>query len=174
MPTNIEIKARVPDLGRLRAVVESLGDGPVEVLDQEDLFFATANGRLKLRILGAEHAELILYHRADSTGPKPSNYLIAPTSDPAALRAILTAVLEPIGVVQKRRWVYRVGQTRVHLDQVKGLGAFLELEVVLRPDQPERDGVAIAARLMEQLGIVNDQLVEGAYVDLLEGSSGSA
>ncbi len=60
-----------------------------------------------------------------------------------------------------------MGQTRVHLDQVEGLGDFLELEVVLHPDQPEAEGVAIADDLLRRLGIAHDQLVQGAYIDLL-------
>ena len=78
MPTNIEIKAKVHDLAQLRAEIEPLGDGPVEILDQEDVFFATTRGRLKLRILEEHYGELILYHRADSAGPKPWNFVIAP------------------------------------------------------------------------------------------------
>lgn len=169
MPTNIEIKARVHNLARLRAAVEPLSDGPVEILDQEDIFFTTAHGRLKLRILGAQRGELILYQREDTAGPKPSNYLIAPTSDPATLNLILTSVLGVLGVVKKRRSLYLVGQTRVHLDEVDSLGAFMELEVVLRPDQSEDEGLAIAKGLMERLGIGEDELVEGAYLDLLRG-----
>ena len=33
------------------------------------------------------------------------------------------------GVVKKNRTLYMVGQTRVHVDQVEGLGDFMELEV---------------------------------------------
>jgi adenylate cyclase class IV len=122
MPCSIEIKARVPDLQRLRTAVEALSDTPAEVLDQEDVFFQAPQGRLKLRIQGDRQGELILYHREDAPGPRPSRYLIAPTSDPSALQAILTSVLGAIGVVRKRRRLYLIGQTRVHLDEVEGLG----------------------------------------------------
>ena len=122
MPANIEIKARVPDLAAIRQRVEPIADGPAEILDQEDVFFTVPAGRLKLRILGPERGELILYHRADVAGPKSSNYRIAPTSDPEALREILTQVLPTLAVVRKRRWLYHVGQTRVHLDQVARSG----------------------------------------------------
>jgi adenylate cyclase class IV len=50
---------------------------------------------------------------------------------------------------------------------VEGLGEFLELEVVLNEGEPPEDGVAEAHALMAQLGIAPDQLVQGAYVDLL-------
>ena len=50
------------------------------------------------------------------------------------MKTILEQILPVTGSVRKRRLVYHVGQTRVHLDRVEGLGDFLELEVVLRPD----------------------------------------
>ncbi len=37
--------------------------------------------------------------------------------------------------VRKTRWLYLVGQTRVHCDHVEGLGNFAELEVVLEDQQ---------------------------------------
>jgi predicted adenylyl cyclase CyaB len=169
MPSNIEIKARVTDLAQIRAGIEPLADGPAETLDQEDIFFAAPAGRLKLRILGRGQGELIHYHRSDIAGPKTSHSTIAPTTDPEALRAILSSALGVLGVVRKRRWLYMVGQTRVHLDRVEGLGEFVELEVVLRPDQAEKDGIIIAGDLMARLGIAGGQLVNVAYIDLIGG-----
>lgn len=55
---------------------------------------------------------------------------------------------------------------QIHLDQVENLGDFVELEVVLRPDQTEAEGEAIALDLMNRLGIRAEQLVQGAYIDL--------
>ena len=167
MPANIEIKAKVWDAARLRTEVESLSDGPAEILDQADIFFRAPSGRLKLRILGDHHGELIFYRREDVAGPRPSRYLLAPTSDPTALQMILSSVLDVLGAVRKRRRLYWVGQTRIHLDDVERLGEFIELEVILHPDQPEDEGIAIARGLMDRLGIAEDQLVERAYIDLL-------
>ncbi|MEW6405591.1 MAG: class IV adenylate cyclase, partial [Chloroflexota bacterium] len=75
------------------------------------------------------------------------------------------------GVVKKTRYLYMVGQTRVHLDDVEGLGQFLELEVVMRDGQPDAEGQAIAADLMKKLGVPESDLLEGAYMDLLETNS---
>jgi predicted adenylyl cyclase CyaB len=65
-------------------------------------------------------------------------------------------------VVKKTRTLYVIGQTRVHVDQVEGLGVFLELEVVLREGQTEADGKAIAENLMSEFGIDKRQLIPEA------------
>ena len=169
MATNVEIKARVADLEALRERVAALADGPAEILDHEDVFFASPSGRLKLRVINGRRGELIHYHRDDLAGPKTSLYTIAPTGSPEAMRSILEAVLGVVGIVAKRRWLYLKGQTRVHLDRVQRLGDFLELEVVLREGQAEAEGVAIAQEILATLGIAPEDLVEGAYLDLDQG-----
>jgi predicted adenylyl cyclase CyaB len=110
---------------------------------------------------------LIRYDRANLAGARRSTYSIAHTSDPHVLLEILTKTLGRIGTVKKTRILYLIGQTRVHLDRVEGLGNFLELEVVLRPDQDENEGQSIAADLMAMFGIEQDHLIAEAYVDLL-------
>ena len=61
-----------------------------------------------------------------------------------------------------------IGQTRVHCDEVEGLGDFMELEVVLDDNQTTQEGQAIAEDLMTKLGIDKSKLISGAYMDLLE------
>ena len=168
MPANIEIKARVRDFSDLSKRAKGLSDTPVQVIPQEDTFFNTAHGRLKLRQLNSSLGQLIYYERTDTAGPKRSNYLIAETSEPAALKAALSAALGIRGEIRKKRSLYLIGQTRLHLDEVEGLGQFMELEVVLRPEQSDAEGQAIAADLMGKLGVVDSDLLEGAYMDLLE------
>jgi predicted adenylyl cyclase CyaB len=165
---NIEIKARVRDWDALRARAEALSEVPCQEIRQRDVFFYTPKGRLKLRVLAPDHGQLVYYERPDQAGPKQSDYILSATSDPTTLEEALTAALGICGVVSKVRYLYVVGNTRIHLDQVEGLGRFLELEVVLGPDQSAEEGKAIAVDLMGRLGIDEADLIDVAYVDLLE------
>jgi predicted adenylyl cyclase CyaB len=169
MPANIEIKARVRDIAALQRRAAALSDTPVQVIPQEDTFFNVPRGRLKLRLLGEDRAQLVFYERPDQGGPKRSNYHIFETQDPDNLKTTLALALGVRGVVRKTRRLYLAGQTRIHLDDVEGLGQFMELEVVLRPGQSDTDGQAVATRLMQDLGVLPEDLLEGAYMDLLEG-----
>ena len=168
MATNIEIKARVGDPARLRRLAEELSDTPGQLIPQEDTFFHSPRGRLKLRVLVPDEGQLIYYEREDATGPTKSSYLIAPTNAPESLKNLLTQSFGIRGVVRKNRTLFLVGNTRIHLDEVEGLGSYMELEVVLGPGEGEAEGQAIAADLMARLGIVESDLVDVAYIDLLE------
>jgi predicted adenylyl cyclase CyaB len=170
MATNIEIKARVNDIQTLRIRAEALSDTPCQVIPQEDTFYHVPQGRLKLRRLAPDHAQLVYYTRHDTSGPKLSEYQIFETRDPDGLHSLLAAALGVRGVVRKVRYLYLAGQTRIHLDNVEGLGQFMELEVVLRPAQSEAEGQAIAQDLMQKLGIQPKDLINVAYMDLLEGA----
>ena len=168
MPSNIEIKARVRDFDEIRQRAERLSDTPLQIISQEDIFFNTEKGRLKLRVRGAGHAQLIYYLRSDQEGPKRSDYHIFETPDSENLNHVLELAYGIRGVVKKTRYLYMVGQTRIHLDDVEELGQFVELEVVLKEGQSNVEGEEIAERLMTSLGVERSDLIEGAYMDMLE------
>lgn len=167
MARNIEIKAAIESVAALIPKVAALAtDGPVEIR-QDDTFFRCDGGRLKLRVFSDDRGELIFYRRADQPGPKESFYLIAQTSSPKALRELLSESNGQVGRVEKHRTLFLAGRIRIHLDRVKDLGDFLELEVVLKDGEGIEAGIAEALALMEQLGVQRSQLIEGSYVDLL-------
>jgi predicted adenylyl cyclase CyaB len=171
MARNIEVKARVDDFEALKIRAASLSDKSMEIIPQDDTFFNTEQGRLKLRVLAPGFGVLIYYERPDQDGPKRSDYHLAETHDPASLKQTLTLALGIRGVVRKTRYLYMVGQTRVHLDDVEGLGHFMELEVVMREGQSDAEGQAIAEDLMRRLGVQKEAWLEGAYIDLIERRS---
>ena len=168
MPSNIEIKARVSDPEAILVRARKLTGAEPEIILQTDTFFHAEKGRLKIREFADGTGELISYHRPDAEGPKTSSYGISPTSKARVLIDVLAAALPVRGVVRKKRLLFLAGRTRIHLDQVEGLGSFMELEVVLAEGDDIKDGEREAAELMEKLGIKPEDLVRGAYIDLLE------
>jgi len=173
MPTNVEIKARLLDRSRAEVGAQRLSDSGPETIEQEDVFFHCQDARLKLRLLGPAHGELIRYERTNAAEVRSSRYVIARTEDPQNLLEILRQCLGVAGVVRKTRLLYMVGQTRVHIDRVEGLGDFLELEVAMQPGQGEEEGKQIAEGLLTELGIEKQHLLADSYMDLLAKNRGS-
>jgi predicted adenylyl cyclase CyaB len=172
VPSNIEIKARAHHFEDIKSRAEKLSDSPVQMIPQEDTFFNTPQGRLKLRTL-ADHSQLIYYTRPDQEGPKRSDYHITRSNDPENLKRVLELAYGIRGVVRKTRYLYLVGQTRIHLDDVDRLGQFMELEVVMEDGQSDSEGQKIAEDLMSALGVERVDLIDGAYMDLLEAPTDS-
>lgn len=167
MARNVEIKARVRDRPALVERIERVATAGPDELRQHDVFFDCHVGRLKLRRFADGGGELIAYQRADREGPETSRYQLVSCAEPEDLEAALTEALGVLGEVRKRRTLWLVGRTRIHLDEVEGLGTFVELEVVLAEGASAREGEAEAAELMARLGIEDRDLVSTAYVDLL-------
>lgn len=167
MARNIEIKARVSDLARLRVRAASLAPTPSEIVVQRDTFFVVPRGRLKLRQVSDGSGELIFYERPDQAGPRESSYCRSACPDPTAVAAVLGRALGVRGVVEKRREVFVIGRSRVHLDEVRGLGSFLEIEVVLE-DGDAAGGNERVRELLTAFEVPASALVARAYIDLLE------
>ena len=169
MAKNIEIKARISDLDFCIDKAKSLsGKGP-EIIKQNDTFFNCQNGRLKLRIFSDDHGDLIFYNRPNIEGPKTSEYDISPTHEPHRLLDVLKKSYGVYGTVNKVRELYIIGRTRVHIDQVKGVGCFLEFEVVLKEDEEIYEGEIEANELMTEFNIMPSDLISCAYVDMIKG-----
>lgn len=167
MPSNIEIKAKVNDFQKLQILTEKISDTNCEIQYQKDIFYQSKQGRLKLRIINSKIGNLISYFRPNTKESKQSNYKIFETENPILLQEILSESLEEVVTVEKQRLIYLVGQTRIHLDKVKNLGDFMELEVVLKPNQNSEEGHKIAKELMQKLEIKSEDLISCAYADLI-------
>jgi predicted adenylyl cyclase CyaB len=167
MARNVEIKASIQSIEDLLERVVKLTESPPENIEQDDTFFYCDNGRLKLRELSDGTGELIFYNRSKAEGPKTCVYEIVPIEAVDLMRRALSKAYGQSGRVKKHRTMYMVGRTRVHLDQVEGLGTFMELEVVLNEGESEVVGEHEARELMAALGIENSTLIDRPYVDLL-------
>jgi homotetrameric cytidine deaminase len=165
---NFELKAFDPDPEATVARCLALGAVDAGVLRQRDTYFLARRGRLKLRIEeGALGGELIAYRRPDALEPTESSYALAPVIEPTPLTEALDGALGSVVVVSKRRRLFLWEGVRIHLDDVDGLGNFVEFEAVL----PDAGDLATArdklAHLRGSLGILDDALVDCGYADLL-------
>jgi len=171
---NVELKARDPDPARTLERALALGADDRGEITQRDTYFAAARGRLKLREQETGGSplwdELIEYSRADSTDARTSTYRRVPVADVASLREALDAAYGTLGTVTKRRRVLLWEGVRIHLDEVEGLGSYLELEAVAEVGSDldaEHDKIE---RLRAEFGIEEDDLVATSYSDLLLGA----
>jgi len=164
---NIEIKAHCPDPAQVRAVLRA-HNAEFRGLDHQiDTYFHVPNGRLKLREGTIEHA-LIHYQRPNQAEPKPSMVAIyRPAPDPA-LKEVLSRALGIRIVVDKEREIYFIDNVKFHIDTVKNLGHFVEIEAI------DRDGSIGQTRLyeqchfyMSQFGIHEVDLIDRSYSDML-------
>ena len=167
---NVELKALDPDPERSLAVCRELGAEDHGVLVQRDTYFRTPSGRLKLREEHPGGATLVQYRRAHAAEARESAYRLVPVADAEGLRAALDAALGTLAVVDKERHLLLWQGVRIHLDAVRGLGRFVELEGVAPVDgdlAPER---ARVADLSERLGLGPDRIVADSYADRLLGA----
>lgn len=110
---------------------------------------------------------MILYFRADEGGPKLSTYHKIDLDEPKEMEHILAESVGIKGEVRKHRHLFLHEQTRIHLDDVEGLGHFLEFEIVLKSNQSVEEGTAIANDMMKVFEIEEKDLIKGAYMDKL-------
>jgi predicted adenylyl cyclase CyaB len=167
MSRNIELKARLADLDAARRVAQRIATSSGGTLHQIDTYFHVPVGRLKLREIAGERAELIAYHRANSPAARASDYTIVPVPDAGTLTQALAAVLGIRTVVRKVRELWFYQNVRIHLDQVRELGTFLEFEAVLSDGKDDASGRAQLDWLCGHFGIDSRDIVPQSYSDLL-------
>jgi adenylate cyclase, class 2 len=170
MPHNVEFKARCKEPSRIRALLEDLQVARPAVDHQTDTYFDVPSGRLKLRHGNVER-NLIFYRRGDSASPKRSDVWLAPCPDPKALLALLTEAFGIRCVVKKRREIYFHGRTKIHIDEVPGLGSFVEVEVMASDNSANQEDMRkICDEWMSRFGVRDDDLISSSYSDMIESS----
>ncbi|MFT3823180.1 MAG: class IV adenylate cyclase [Chitinophagaceae bacterium] len=124
---NIEIKARTSNTDAIRRFLLDNGAMFHGTDLQTDTYFNVQQGRLKLREGNIEN-NLIYYQRIDQHGPKQSDFQLTQVADAAGLKAMLSAAIGIKIVVQKKREIYFIENIKFHLDELEGLGQFVEIE----------------------------------------------
>jgi predicted adenylyl cyclase CyaB len=172
---NVELKARCDDPSRVRRILEEAGADFRGVDEQRDVYFRVPMGRLKLR-RGTIERSLIFYQRADAAEVKPSHVTMAKELAPALMAPLEDALTRTLGVtnvVEKTREIRFVGNVKFHLDEVPGLGAFVEIEAIESSDARTEGALREQCETWRtRLGIAPEDLVAHSYTDLVSTSPG--
>lgn len=167
MPLNVEFKARCRKPQHVRAVLRDMRAELAGVDHQTDTYFNVPSGRLKLRDGNVER-NLIYYRREDGESPKPSEVSLAPCPDPRPLLSLLSSALGIRCVVRKRREIYFYGNAKIHVDEVPGLGEFVEVEVIAEHDEADREAMHRSCHeWMGRLDVDAEDLVASSYSDMI-------
>ena len=167
MALNVEIKAKCKSIVIIKGILDANNADFKGVDHQIDTYFKVPNGRMKFREGNIENS-LIHYDRPNQAGPKKSNYVLYHPHPDSSLKQLLTQANGILVVVDKLRSIYFIANVKFHVDEVKGLGHFMEIEAIDSDDSIGEE------KLLEQcqfylnlLGIQNDDLIENSYSDLL-------
>ena len=165
----VELKAKVDQLMPFRSELIQYGAEQVGVFHQIDTYYNVPKGRLKLREAeGKTDAELIYYERENVAKPKKGSVFIIVIPQPKIYKQSLQRIMETKAVVDKVREVYSYEGVQIHLDEVDGLGSFIEFERITTQDpvQQKKDLLKLE-RLREKLNINPERLESLSYSDLI-------
>ncbi|HLU46707.1 MAG TPA: class IV adenylate cyclase [Planctomycetota bacterium] len=164
---NIEIKAPLIDRANVERRLEAMGAKRMWTRRQHDTFYKVPRGWLKLRETDGARPELISYLRSTSeSGPRESDFDVIPVGEPEDWKRLLGRVLAIDAVIEKERtlWIYE--HTRIHLDRVRDLGDYLELETIVA-DIDHDEAIAENRRVIYALALDPSTFVPLPYRDLL-------
>ena len=135
-------------------------------MQQTDTYFRLPDGRLKMREVPGDLPEWIFYHRQDRVSPRMSNYTIL--NNEQARRRWGTHSLKPWLSVVKSRELWMLGDVRIHLDEVEGLGTFIEFEALVSRRFDVKMCHEAVRSLRETFAPLLGEPISKSYSDLVE------
>ncbi len=166
---NIEIKARTTRPDFLKNILLDHGATSQGIDNQTDSYFQIPNGRLKLRSGNIENS-LIFYERKEVAGLKKSEIelLIIDPNQSVAFEKLLEKSLGLKVRVVKSREIFWIENIKFHLDEVDGLGQFVEIEAIDSTGEIGEEKLRAQCQFwIEKFGIKPEDFVAASYSDLL-------
>lgn len=168
MPINIEIKARCRDLKKVREILISQNADSKGTDRQTDNYYHSKNGRLKLRESNIEN-NLIHYERENTKGSKESKFTLYKTEADSSLKTILEKALGNKCIVEKDREIYFIDNVKFHLDTVKDLGTFIEIEASNKGNNISKDKLQEQCNFYIKLLQINPKdFISESYSDMIQ------
>jgi adenylate cyclase class IV len=162
---NIDFKAelREPDLAR--GILRTLGAMFIVSLEQRDTHFRLPDGRLMRREATDEPTEWIFYHRNDGSRPRLCTFTML--TDEQARTRWGTRGLEPWLTIVKQREMWLTKEAAIALDDVPGLGRFLEITAMVGADVDLLECHRRVHTLRDHLDPALGEPISLSYADLI-------
>lgn len=165
MPVNLELKIKVASHSKLKKLLSKIKADRKGILNQEDIYYKTDRGLLKLRIENGNES-LIYYQREEKKSNRWSDFDYINFKDCNG-RKFFNRIFKPETVVQKKRELFYYDNTRIHLDTVKSLGKFLELETLVIKEKA--DAKKRFNKIIKLLELDNSEEIRKSYRDIMIG-----
>lgn len=166
---NVEIKARCSTPAAIRAYLLSRHADFRGIDEQTDTYFHARRGRLKLREGNIEN-NLIYYERDNQAGPRNSHFQLVKVEDAAGLKLALESSVGIKVVVKKKREIYFIDNVKFHIDEVPGLGSFMEIEASNKTAALSQEQLKAQCDFYVQaLDIRAEDMIDVSYSDMLLG-----
>jgi len=139
MPINLELKTKLKSHIKVLKILNSIGAENKGILNQKDVYYSVSKGLLKLRIENGNES-LIYYNRSEKSKNRWSDFDYIQFAESGGEK-MFNKIFEIETTVQKKRQLFLYDNTRIHLDMVKSLGKYLELETLVingKPDAQKR------------------------------------
>lgn len=164
---NVEIKAKCNNASSIRKYLLDNNADFKGVDEQTDTYFNVQHGRLKLREGNIEN-NLIFYERTNQAGPKNSHFNLVKVENAKGLKEALQKSIGIKVIVQKRREIYYIANVKFHIDEVPGLGSFVEIEAGnILADLSQQQLNEQCNFYLQEFGINEEDLIEVSYSDML-------
>jgi predicted adenylyl cyclase CyaB len=167
MPKNYEIKTFVKSIENIRKAARKLIKYKTYKHykeSQKDIYYKTGKDRLKLRIINNETGNLIFYDRKEHNKKRVSNYIISETKNFKELDETLKKLFDIFVIIDKEREIFVYDNIRIHLDKVKKLGSFLEIEIIYGSFKAAKK---IMNELLEYFNLEEKDFIKESYSDML-------
>jgi len=172
---SVTLKAKVEDVEAMECALFQLTQSIGHVLREEDVYFSVPVGQMKLRTnlnrSGRDDGQLISYRQTNNCGPNLSESRITHVQGVARLRHTLALSLDELGTINKHRRIYTKNNFRASVDEVEGLGCFVDIDIHSDNVESIEEMVEQARSIQKELGIEDEQLVCFSYLDLINQRS---
>ncbi len=163
MPTNLELKLKLKSHDSIKKILKNVKADYQGVLNQKDVYYKNKQSLLKLRIENGKEC-LIKYNRDEKGKKRWSDFDIL-YFEQGNVEKFLSELFKITAVVEKKRLLYKILNTRIHLDNVKGLGYFLELETLVFNNK--KDAQNRFEKVKELLNLDTKNQIRKSYKDLI-------